>query len=108
MATLMCILTSDKISIEVLMTLINTVVLEARRRGVAFINIIFYSNSIKDVFKYRDAFTKYIDIGIRIYIEEKQHRLVKILSSCNSIYGSHEDPFIEEFSREINVNIKIV
>uniref|UniRef100_A0A7C5UTB5 Uncharacterized protein n=1 Tax=Ignisphaera aggregans TaxID=334771 RepID=A0A7C5UTB5_9CREN len=108
MATLTCILVSDKIVVETLSKMLNYVVSEARKRRENNVNIIFFSNNIKNVFRYKDIFTAYIDIGIRIYAENKVDQLKNILTSCNVVYVSQEDQEIIEFIRKTNIVVKTI
>uniref|UniRef100_A0A7C5TJF9 Uncharacterized protein n=1 Tax=Ignisphaera aggregans TaxID=334771 RepID=A0A7C5TJF9_9CREN len=108
MATLTCILVSDKIVIEILSKMLNYVVSETRKRRENNVNIIFFSNNIKNVFRYKDIFTAYIDIGIRIYAENKVDQLKNILTSCNVVYVSQEDQEIIEFIRKTNIVVKTI
>jgi hypothetical protein len=108
MATLTCILVSDKIVVETLSKMLNYVVSEVRKRRENNVNIIFFSNNIKNVFRYKDAFTAYIDIGIHIYAENKADQLKNILASCNIVYVSQEDQEIMEFIGKTNIAVKTI
>lgn len=110
MAVLICVLASDNIPIEALSGTISSAVLEVRKSRVRtkFINIVFYGRDAKNVFKYRDVFTRYIDIGVRVYIENRPSQIEKILALCSIVYAANEDRIVEELSTKINANIKRV
>ncbi|MDK6029315.1 hypothetical protein QPL79_08065 [Ignisphaera sp. 4213-co] len=89
---MMCCIASEKIENDKLEKLLDFTVLETRRNKGKYFTLIFIASSTKNAFRYRDVFTKYLDIGIRIYVEnENSTQLNKILSMCEKILYSKED-----------------
>ncbi len=108
MAALICVLASDKVAIEALLKVMDSIVSEIRKNRIGICFMVFYSYDIKNVFRYRDIFTRYVDIGIRVYIENEHSQLIKILAPCTTIYVDSEDYVAKELSKKINVTVKMV
>jgi hypothetical protein len=85
---MICVLVLDDEPIARTDKVIATAIQKARISKTPYISIVFLSTSSTNVFKYRDVFTKYIDIGVRVYIEHNIENLKKIMISenCKNIY----------------------
>ncbi len=90
---MMCILISESLDENKILQLIDKSVLEARINKEMYINILFIANSIKNVFRYRDIFTRYIDIGIRLYITKELTELRNIIQKCEHVFISVNDEY---------------
>lgn len=102
----MCILMTTSISVNDADRVTTFVVQRARTAKQTSIGILFLSSSTPNVFQYRDVFTKYIDVGIRIYVENSIEMMKKIiLKNCKSIYVSVNDAHIQSLLDEIDLPI---
>jgi len=74
----------------------------ARTVGSPNINIVFVGMSTSDVFNHRDMFTKYIDIGVKVYIEHSNERVRQIiLESCKEVYIPSSDELLHNLLRDV-------
>ncbi|MCS7111351.1 MAG: hypothetical protein N3D82_03810 [Ignisphaera sp.] len=107
---MICILASDRVPVETLSKVISNVIQEARKveTTVNSINIVFYSRDIENAFKYKNVFTRYVDIGVRVYVEDRPSQLMKILAPCTVVYTAIGDHVVEELSKKIGITIKRV
>lgn len=101
---MICCIASENIPEKELEKLLDFTVLETRRNKGKFFTIIFVASATKNVFKYRDIFTKYPDVGIRIYIENNVTQISELLNMCKEILYSRNDPNIQD----LTINIESV
>ncbi|HID80108.1 MAG TPA: hypothetical protein EYP48_00110 [Ignisphaera sp.] len=106
---MICFLLSSDVDVQTFGRLILQVASLARKTNLNHINIVFFNMGLKKVFEeYRDEFTKIMDLGIRIFIENSAHKLLKLLNEvgCEILYTYKGDktardlvvrsPFIRE------------
>jgi hypothetical protein len=106
---MICILISSTEPLIKIDRIVVAAVQRARTEKTPYINIIFLSSSTTDVFKYRDIFTKYIDIGVRVFIENSIEKLREILSeNCKDIFLPSSDENLRKNIIDIEMNIDII
>lgn len=105
---MMCILLSEDNSVSKIDHILVSIINKARSAKQSSIGIIFFSNSVSKVFRYREAFTKYIDIGVKIYIENNVETIKRIiLDNCDSIYTLADDGTVHKFFEAMTVDMTI-
>jgi len=105
---MICTLISESLNENEILQLVDRSILEARINKEQYISIIFITNSIRNAFKYRDIFTKYIDIGIRLYTIKELTELKDIVQKCKYIFISSNDKYLNSIvnkysDKKINV-----
>ncbi|MEM1644379.1 MAG: hypothetical protein QXL96_00685 [Ignisphaera sp.] len=81
---------------------------QARLEKNPYINLVFLTNSAYDVFRYREVFTKYIDIGVRVYTENSLERFKKILlENCKELYVSISDEEALKILENLGIGLKV-
>ena len=101
MGKMICSIASENIPEKELEKLLDLTALETRRNKEKFFILIFIASSTKNAFKYRDIFTKYLDLGVRVYIEDKNVQNSKLLNTCTKILYSKNDPGIQSLINNI-------
>lgn len=100
---MICVIISTDVPMEDADRVISISTQKARTYKYSSINILFLSNKSPEVFKYRDVFTKYIDLGLRVYTESNIKVLRNIIKeNCTTIYFSINDKKALQFSQQIN------
>lgn len=105
---MICVTLSDDLSEDTADKLISKAAQQSRISRMNFFAIIFLSKNINKVFLLRDVFTKHIDIGTRVYVENDVEKLSKILSNCSSLYLLSEDNKTIEIIKNIANSIQII
>jgi hypothetical protein len=88
---MICAVASSNVSLEDMHKLIDKAALEARLSREKNLVIVILAPNTKEVFKYRDAFTKYIDLGVRLYYDNNVEKMQKLLSNCKKIFCLQND-----------------
>lgn len=91
MGKMMCVLVSEKISEDNINDLLERVVFEVRKNREKSFVLIIIASSIKNAFRYRDAFTKYVDVGVRLYIGSSIQEVSEVLKNCRQLFCSTKD-----------------
>ncbi len=108
--TMMCFLLSSPIEPQVLEKLLLRIFMDARKAGLTHVNLVFYDIPLKKVFEeYRDAFTKVIDLGVRIFVENNYERLTKLFNDekCEIIYIYRDDASSREILSKLRLLNKV-
>ncbi|MEM1542257.1 MAG: hypothetical protein QW101_04025 [Ignisphaera sp.] len=88
---MICCILSEELSDALMDELVNVVAQQTRIIKSEFFTLIFISDNVDNVFAHRDVFTRHIDIGVRVYIENGVEKIYSILKSCKHIYVSSKD-----------------
>ncbi|MEM1683658.1 MAG: hypothetical protein QXG84_05045 [Ignisphaera sp.] len=88
---MICSILSEEQSDTIMNELVNIVAQQTRIIRSEFFTLIFISDNVNNVFMHRDIFTRYIDIGVRVYIENCVEKIYSILKGCRYIYVSSKD-----------------
>lgn len=105
---MMCLSLAADIDVDSIAKAIALVVSQARVAKESYINILFLAQSVSEVFKYKDEFTKYVDIGVRVYIEKSAESLKDIiLKECKILYTLTSDVEVRKVIRDIPTSIII-
>lgn len=104
---MICALLSDDLPESLMDEVIGRVAQQARAVKSKLLTIVFLSNNVNKVFIHRDVFTKHVDIGVRVYVENEVKRLKDILKSCISVQTSPRDHKAIEVLKNLE-SIKIV
>ncbi len=99
---MICTFISESLNENEILQLVDKSILEARINREPHINIIFITNSVGKAFKYRDIFTKYIDIGIRLYIIKELTEFKDIIQKCKYIFISSNDKYLNFIVNKYN------
>lgn len=84
---MICVILTGEEPLSIADKVVATAVNRARLRKTPCINIVFLSTSTNSVFKYKEVFTKYIDVGVRVFMESDLKKLKHILiETCKSFY----------------------
>ncbi|MEM0026598.1 MAG: hypothetical protein QXT53_01505 [Ignisphaera sp.] len=106
---MICSIASENIPEKELEKLLDFTALETRRSRGKFFTLIFIASSTKNAFRYRDIFTKYLDLGIRIYIENNIVQSSELLNMCKKILYSKNDLSIQSLINNIkNANASAI
>lgn len=105
---MICILLSADIAEDGMDKTILSAVQDARISKQASITIIFLSRETPRVFRHRDIFTKYVDVGVRVYLEDRLEVLREIIArDCSKMYISIDDAKSAELLKMISVNLTV-
>lgn len=105
---MICVLASTDPPIEKQEKLIDYASSKVRILKQQNINIVFLADSSPKAFKYRDIFTKFIDIGVRVYIESDLRKLKDIIEkNCRAIYTLLDDTKISKIIESLGISIPI-
>lgn len=89
---MICVSLSSDVDLSSAAKVIALAVNQARVAKQDHINIVFLAQAVSEVFRYKDEFTKYIDIGVRVYMEKSIEVLKNIiLKECKILYTSAND-----------------
>jgi hypothetical protein len=95
---MICAIASERISEEDMNRLLDRVVSEVRRNREKSFTLIIIASSARKVFMYRDSFTKYIDVGVRLYFDDSIQKLAEVLNSCAKLFCSAGDQGLKNTS----------
>lgn len=105
---MICIALTKNISLANADKITAIAVQQARLEKNPYINLVFLANSAYDVFKYKEVFTKYIDVGIRVYTENNLERFKRILlENCRELYASIGDEEMLKILENLGIGLKI-
>lgn len=106
--TMICLTLTKNLSLANAEKVMAIAVQQAKLKKALYINLLFLVNSAPDVFKYREIFTKYVDVGVRVYVEGNIEKFKRILSeNCRELYVSHSDEEMLKILRGLGGNLKI-
>jgi len=88
---MICAIASEKISESDMNKLLDHIVFEVRRNREKSFTLIIIASNAKNVFRYRDAFTKYVDVGVRLYFDDSPQKLARVIENCTQLFCSTRD-----------------
>ncbi len=107
----MCFLLSSPIEPQILEKLLLRIFTDARKAGLTHVDLVFYGIPLKKVFEeYRDAFTKVVDLGVRIFVESSYEKLAELFNDerCETIYIYRDDTSSREVLSKLGLMNRVV
>lgn len=105
---MICVFLSSDVDLNSIARAITLAINQARVAKRDYINVVFLAQTVSEVFKYKDEFTKYVDIGVRVYIEKSVEVLKSvILKECKTLYTLASDVKIYNILQNISRDLAV-
>lgn len=96
LGTLICVASSENVTKETMERILSEACVEARRMRLNSIKVVVMASNLAKAFRYGELFTKHVDIGIRLFVEQDINAATKLLEGCELVCAPQGDVVVRE------------